>query len=36
MEELIEKETTTSELKVFTSIFDKIYGTGRKIERCFK
>jgi transposase len=36
MEELIEKTTTTSGLKVFACIFNGIYKTGRKVVEGFK
>ncbi len=36
LKELIEKTTTTSGLKVFACIFNKIYETGRKVEKGFK
>lgn len=34
--ELIEKTTTTAGLKVFASIFNKVYETGRKVATGFK
>ena len=34
--ELIEKTTTKSGLKVFSSIFNKVYETGRKVAEGFK
>ncbi len=34
--ELIEKTTTTSGLKVFACIFNKVYETGRKVASGFK
>ena len=36
MKELMEKTTTTSGLKVFACIFNRIYETGRKVEDGFK
>lgn len=36
MEELIEKTTTTSGLKVFACIFNRTYETGRKVVEGFK
>ena len=36
MKELIEKTTTKAGLKVFACIFNKVYETGRKVEKGFK
>jgi len=36
MEELIKKTTTTSGLKVFASVINRIYETGRKVVEGFK
>jgi len=34
--ELIEKTTTTTGLKVFACLFNKIYETGRQVAKGFK
>jgi len=36
MKELIDKATTSTGLKVFTCIFNRVYETGRKVAEGFK
>lgn len=36
VKELMEKATTRTGLKVFTTIFDKVYQQGRKVVEGFK
>jgi len=36
VKDLIEKTSTSTGLKVFTSITDKVYKTGRKAQEDFK